>query len=49
MIRSSVVLPQPLGPRMTSVSPSKIVRLRSSMRKDDRPPRIGTMSFMAAR
>src|SRR6266545_2298404 len=36
MILSSVVFPQPLGPRMTSVSPSKMLRLRSSMRNGGR-------------
>src|SRR5678815_772789 len=40
MIRSSVVLPQPLGPRTTMVWPSGILRLRCSMRNvDSAPPR----------
>src|SRR4029453_3704352 len=40
MIRSSVVLPHPLGPRMTMVWPLGILRLRGSMRNvDSAPPR----------
>src|SRR5258707_2585096 len=48
MIFRSVVLPQPLGPRTTTVSPSKTVKLRSSMANAaPRRPGIGTMSCRA--
>src|SRR5512146_2226675 len=46
MILRSVVLPHPLGPRMTRVLPSGILRFRFRMENADPRPGAGTRSEM---
>src|SRR6185436_6817802 len=49
MILRSVVLPQPLGPRITSVRPSGIVRLRSRIWKVSSDLQTSSSSIRAMR